>query len=1558
MGFFDFLPRAKKKLTDTVGGLGAVANTFRSQIGNDISSGVQGVKNYLNSPASPGAVDFSNRLQDQTNKLVDFQANFPKFSFAEKSRTPVGRFALSIPESALNIPSKIFQNVGKTERDIKSGAIYKPTGVMNFLGRTGENALDVVTLGKGKAAVSAGKEILDQGAPRILPLIKEGWKEGTKLGTKYGAGYGFFGGAQKEDPNAVSLAKDTAIGAGAGRYLGGALGAAAPVVGALPGAVKNSVKNFMKAPKTETIPAHDVLGKIDYFQQGTPKSYNPVHIPEQTVVRKAAPTVSDLFRGVKEALPQPGMGIKDVSGRKAPLIPKHEDIIAAKNERSRQIVGNQQENQRTGLPKAEPGFVPPETVKAPQVVKSAGETASERFSRELDAIPTPWAKKELPAVPNTPASDPMPANIRSIKDNVDNGVLVGPNAFAKLRQWEEKQAKKAADPLGMQTGPFNKYQEDAFQKKGERIQAIKEVTDAPTILRAMGFTKKEASKLGVEEARITAELGKLGYPKDDPILRDVRSETVTRILENKVPHKTLKEYYTKKHELDTKILEGVDPKTLKDISPLQAGTRDMYRNFETVFGDGKYDNPTFQKVKKELLDPFDASKGDFIAEQKIQLAALDEHIVNGLGIKKGSDESAAVQMFGEGKLTLDQLKEKFPKKWENIVKANEWFRNMYDNMLDETNRIREYFNPTHPLFPESTKVIPKRANYYRHFQEMADGFQGLRNIFDTPANIDPSLAVSSEFTKPKTKWLSFAQQRKGDQTTFDAVGGFLDYIKANAYAKHIDPHIQRFRGVDAELKSKVPRGEFFNDTQIGLAEELSKKIDPFQQIAETSSVAKLKNLLIEKGLTDRDALKMGKDLSGIKDAAGVKNYLEKNLTPEGMNEFKARALAEDSGNKLNNFLKFLDNFSGDLAGKTNTLDRPIQDNFFGRQTFRAINWINSRVKANVILGNLGSALAQPFSIPSGIANAGARNSAKAVGPSLLGIFKNDVPSAKSDFLNERYFNGYDKFDPGVIANTKRFAIWITSIGDKIGSTFTWNAQYQKALTEGITDPTKYADDWTRRMVAGRGIGEVPIMQKSKIVQILAPFQLEVANQWRVFGDWARNDPSKLAVAKKLMEYSVAVWVMNRVVKEIRGSDVAFDPIQAMADAYQSFQEADSAGEGTLLAGGRVAGEVLSNMPGGSTAAAFFPEFGAQDVLGSGVNIPTREKIFGDKDPTRFGNGIMAGRAFLEPQYMLVPPFGGRQIKNTYDGAKTLLNGYAETNAGKVMTPVTPDVTNVMKGVLFGKNALNEVQNYREADSNPLGEKQGEIFRMLPKTERLSLFDSTMNSRAANKEKETLKKATVSGDMSGATGEIGDGMYRLKDGNIYVPGLLSETKTFKTEKLAKYAIDREDFMNSEDKTREHEGNFWYKDANGDFKTKTVSARQRDLDKAKSNLEMDRAQARDDMTAWMGAANKKIQAIETYGNTLDPAIDQDEIDSLTLERENLIAKVEKFDEQGGFKKGSAGKKLPVEFRYPLVDPEMLKIQRLIAGTAGRKFRMVKNLLPLVRRRPPIVHRTKRK
>ena len=417
-----------------------------------------------------------------------------------------------------------------------------------------------------------------------------------------------------------------------------------------------------------------------------------------------------------------------------------------------------------------------------------------------------------------------------------------------------------------------------------------------------------------------------------------------------------------------------DVENLKDISGFSAQTRDVFRNFKAVYG------KRFEEVKP-LLDKFINSKGKFIDDLDNWANKVHKEIEINLGIKKGTRLSAAVQEFGEG--SLDQrtlIKELGEDKANKVTQADMWFRVAYDQLLSEVNVVRARIYPNDP-----TKIIPRRQDYYRHFRDLQQGFSGLVNIFDTPANIESSLSGVSEFTKPKSKWLSFAQKRLGLQTEVDAVGGFLDYIKASSYAKNIDPNISTFRN---------------------LAEELAQE------------------------------------------------------TLEGPNK-----------GKLNNFIEFLQDFSNDLSGKTNPADRFIQKVIpGGRKAFRVINWMNNRVKANVILGNLSSSIAQIFNVPQGMASV--QNPVywiKGLGDSLASMFVKNQPIEQSIFLKERNFNSFDQFDRGMLNSIKKFAVWSIKVLDEIGSKYIWNMHYEKALAEQIANPISYADDLTRDLVAGRGI---------------------------------------------------------------------------------------------------------------------------------------------------------------------------------------------------------------------------------------------------------------------------------------------------------------------------------------------------------------------------------------------------------------------------------------------------------------------------------------------------------
>jgi hypothetical protein len=693
---------------------------------------------------------------------------------------------------------------------------------------------------------------------------------------------------------------------------------------------------------------------------------------------------------------------------------------------------------------------------------------------------------------------------------------------------------------------------------------------------------------------------------------------------------------------------NLDFTKLKDIGHLKAYTKDVYRIFRDVFG---------QHAGDEMLLPFDKAKGAHIDMQNDLLSRLKTEIVDNLGIGKKTKESALVQRFGEkgldadslklfeeGKITrdelekinLDKLKQLAPDKWENIVKADKWFRKEYDSLVEQINQSRRSVYPNAEAnaaeiegkiesvkkskdysAAEKTaiikqleteledvtrnKIIPKRSDYYRHFQEMTEGFKALKNIFDSPAQISTQLIGTSEFTRPKSKWASIAQKRLGNQTEHDAVGGFLNYIPAATYATHIDPQIASFRELERALK---------------------------------------------------------------------------NVTADTHN--------------VDTFIGFLDKYASHLAGKTNPVDRVFQDMVpGGRKTFTALNWLNSRIKANTVLGKAGSALAQLANIPTGLAFA-KQYSLPGMARTVGSIFKENPDMAKSAFIKER-FGGvggkmFRQFDESLLNKPKEMAVWLMETADKVGTTFIWNSAYAKGLAQGAENPIRYADLATRDLVAGRGIGEVPIIQQSKLFQLVAPFQLEVGNLWHIQKDFVKTKDFAGLVALYFLNYG-----FNEMMKATRGSGVVFDPIGAMVDASK---EKDIT---PAKAVGRLTGEVLSNIPMGQTVADWYPDNGM-------AGLPAKKQFFGRNDPTRFGSGILAVKGLQDPLFKVLPSFGGDQIKKTLDGL-TDINQKAHLSGGKLAYPVAPTLPNKIKGTLFGPSAFTEAQDYYNNNRKPLSNEQ-------------------------------------------------------------------------------------------------------------------------------------------------------------------------------------------------------------------------------------------------------------
>lgn len=1085
--------------------------------------------------------------------------------------------------------------------------------------KIGEIGRELYTPGAGAANVAGLYGAAEAGISRLAPklastlsgrAVQSAAKEAI-VGAPLAAGQSLASGHSQDIGDA---AKQGALWGGVG---GAAVGASAPVVSA---AFRNAkigqlLNDFLlrnKTPEpapqgptlalpagrprgnTNTAQTPDIIygqGDIHTFELPTPKTIPETlaGIKAETYQRITPPyeNPNELAKWVREHL-----GVENISLNEVRRLPY--DDLREMADLMRQRLSARETAVRVA---AEQGHDLGELVSGRMVTGQADAPVS-----DFRVI-----KPRAGVVKSQPMSDQFPPIQRA------EARPISPEDLAKIDFPFENVPKDAGVPLSIIADkpqqPVLANAEDVVQTAAPRIRdRVNDYLDEQ-IAAAQGRLRAKRNTLSsnpIDQWADYAIIGASYMGKGIVKLADFTEHLVREFGEQIRPH--VKDIFNRSKQIykDTeyqvqKDLQGIADvplKTLRDLRTDQVYTKDIYRNFEQVFGD-KF----FPKLKKAILDPFDAAKKQNVDTQEYWLDKLKKEVVDKLGIEKGSKLSALVQRYGEKQIDLVDLKKEAPDDWEKVVEADRWFRDAYNSLIDQVNATRAKIYPSNP-----DKIVPKRQDYYRHFREL-DGFTGLRNLFDTPAQIDPNLVGISEFTNPKSKWASFMQRRGMGPFKNDAVGGFLNYLPSASYSANIDPFIETFRN------------------------------------------------------------------------------LGKNIAHE----------TTDSRN-MNNFINFLHRFSQDLAGKTNLFDRTLQEGVpGGRKALAAVNWLNSRVKANTILGNAGSALAQTANIPNGVAFA-KQYSIPGAGRTLLSIFGKTPEIEQSAFLKERFLDKhYRQFDtrwldisnPGRL---KSFAIWAMETADRIGTEFVWNSAYAKGVAQKVDDPAKYADEWTRKLVAGRGIGEVPLLQKSKIFQLVAPFQLEVANLWRVQKDFVKaKDFGALATLY------LGAWVFNKELEQVRGSGGMFDPIQAMIDAYEASSEEFK----PIESFGRILGEVLSNVPGGQTIAEWYPEFGT-DMYG--IQLPTRKELFGKNDPSRFGGGALVIKGAQDPLYKIVPGFGGAQIKKTIQGIQATTKGGAY-NGDKLKYPIDVDPLKAAQMALFGPSATSEARTLYDKERRPLSEDQ-------------------------------------------------------------------------------------------------------------------------------------------------------------------------------------------------------------------------------------------------------------
>ena len=815
------------------------------------------------------------------------------------------------------------------------------------------------------------------------------------------------------------------------------------------------------------------------------------------------------------------------------------------------------------------------------------------------------------------------------------------------------------------------------------------------------------------------------------------------------------------------IAEGGDLSDVAELLSSEAGmyNKDISRALDAAARGADSDGMKLSKKERqrvrdalyqEIEKPWLTAKAEYTAAVRKKIGNVAQQLEK-LGIEAGSKESAAVQWIGEGRrqqknklvpYTMDDLKRDFPDSWEKIVKAERMAREVYDDYVGEINAARQKIYPDieAKAKAEEERLNQKAAYYSAQAQIQDQRIEKIRNDAQRAQQEGLAFPDGSGSRVVMESWLlNLEQQLSEAKRTRDRMTALAE--RAGNSAAEIERQIQA--GDILRGKRLNPRKDYFHHfTEMaegfgGLANILNSPSEISSALAGISEYTKPKSKFW-------GALLKRKGGAYTEDAVGgLARYIPSAEYAIHIDPFIAHmrgtianlAEATSESKNANGLIEYLTDWTGDLAGKTNFLDRPLQK-ILNRKTMKALEWANNRAKANAVVGNIGSAIVQIGNIPNAMtyvpdptywAQAAAQRAKELTGKEHL--------TEQSPFLQERYLG--EATDRMVSKSLlRKGAEGALEFGDREAAKLIWLAAYNQYNREGsrrgtrtYEDAVDYADDITRRSVAGRGIGEMPLTQKSRIIKLFAPFQVEVNNTYHVMRDLMRDKD-----AMGLAAYCAAAWIINGLTEAIAGKRALFDPVEALADVFKDLGKDDdderNALEKTVGAAARLGGEVVSNLPYASAAATAL------------AGTENSEKLFGEQDPTRFGTGNIAVQTMLEPIAKLGyagatgnaqeidllapltafgPAYGGKQMEktvkaaqdlgmlpdlriNTRDGISVERNKFpaSRSESGRIRFPIeiqgAPDM---LRMLTFGPWATKEGKEYIDQGRSPISDKQTE-----------------------------------------------------------------------------------------------------------------------------------------------------------------------------------------------------------------------------------------------------------
>ena len=406
-------------------------------------------------------------------------------------------------------------------------------------------------------------------------------------------------------------------------------------------------------------------------------------------------------------------------------------------------------------------------------------------------------------------------------------------------------------------------------------------------------------------------------------------------------------------------------------------------------------------------------------------------------------ENQYIQMLGEYRynpeteLTYDKVNGFYEKHKAKIDSEK------VDRVIDMArNTYDDLFTRVNEVLREyGIKEIPYREGYFPHLNKEPQGIIAkLLNWKKEDNSIPTDIAGLTESFKPNKSYQSFAQRRTGDTTDYDFLAG-LDMYTAGAldWIHHIGD-IQRFRAFENEIR--------YRHSDEGIKEKI-KKIE-------------------QDVLYDADEAQAQMD-----------------------------AVYAEAKNPLNNLVQNIRTHTNLLAGKKNTMDRAIEEDF-NRNIYSVVKNASSRINANMVGGSISSALTNFIPITQSWSQVSPLSSLKAMGDTIKSTMLDDGTIAKSAFLTNRLRKA-DNLSKSTWDKVSDKISFMMEAVDSFTSQTIWRSKYMENIKQGMSESEAIlnADEFAEGVMAGRSRGNMPVIFESKnpITKIFTAFQLEVANQY-------------------------------------------------------------------------------------------------------------------------------------------------------------------------------------------------------------------------------------------------------------------------------------------------------------------------------------------------------------------------------------------------------------------------------------------------------------------------------